>query len=58
MKHRSIVIFLLISILVFGGLVLYGDAQEVIASVLVLSPVYWLMALGLTLLHILIRLIR
>ena len=42
----------------FSGLVLYGDAREVVGSVLALSPLYWLAVLGLTLAHISIRLIR
>ena len=54
MKQRSIIIFLLASVLVFSGMVVYGDASEVIGSVLVLSPIYWLMALGLTLVLLLL----
>lgn len=58
MNQRSIIIFILLSIVVFTGLALYGDAGEIVGSILVLSPVYWLAALGLTVAHILFRLLR
>lgn len=58
MKHRSIIVITVLSILVFTGLAVYGDFDEMVASVLTLGPAYWLGALGLTLAHILIRLGR
>lgn len=58
MKHRSIIVFTLLSIIVFTGLAVYGDFQELVGNVLALHPVFWLAALGLTLAHILIRLVR
>ena len=49
MKHRSIIVFTLLSIIVFTGLAVYGDFQELVGNVLALHPVFWLAALGLTL---------
>jgi hypothetical protein len=57
-KHRSIIVFTLLSIIVFTGLAVYGDFQELVGNVLALHPGFWLAALGLTLGHILIRLVR
>jgi uncharacterized protein (TIRG00374 family) len=57
-NQRSIIFFILLSVAVFTGLAIYGDASELLASILVLSPAYWLAALGLTFAHILVRLFR
>lgn len=58
MKRRSIIIFTLLTVVVFSGLTIYGDARELWRSVLVMSPWYWLGALALMLLNIVIRLFR
>lgn len=58
MNRSSIIIFILLSIVVFTGLAVYGDTRAIAGSLLVLSPAYWLGALGLILLHILVRLLR
>jgi glycosyltransferase 2 family protein len=57
-KHRSIIVFTLLSIIVFTALAVYGDLQELIENILALHPLFWLVALGLTLVHILVRLAR
>lgn len=58
MNHRAIIVITLLSIAVFTGLAVYGDFQESIGNVLSLHPGYWFGALGLTLVHIFIRLVR
>jgi uncharacterized protein (TIRG00374 family) len=58
MKRRSIIIFTLLTVIVFSGLAIYGDARELWRSVLVMSPWYWLGALALMVLNIVIRLFR
>jgi hypothetical protein len=35
-KHRSIIVFTLLSIIVFTGLAVYGDFQEQVGNVLAL----------------------
>ena len=58
MKHRSIVLVALLSIAVFSGLAVFGDLPALVGSVLALHPKYWLATMGLTLGHILLRLVR
>lgn len=58
MKLRSIIIFTLLTVIVFSGLAVYGDAQELLSTALVMSPWYWLGALALMSSNILIRLFR
>lgn len=58
MKHRTIIVVTLLTIAVFFGLAVYGDFQELVENVLALHVGFWLGALGLTIAHIAIRLIR
>ena len=58
MKRRSLATFIVLGLIVFGGLAFYGDLPELLGEVSSFSPVYWAMVLGLALLNYLVRLVR
>ena len=58
MNQRSIIIFALLSVAVFTGLAVYGDARELFKSILLVSPRIWIGAILMTLLHIVVRIAR
>ncbi|MCH9037935.1 MAG: flippase-like domain-containing protein [Chloroflexi bacterium] len=58
MNQRSIIIFALLSVAVFTGLAVYGDARELFKSILLVSPVYWIGAFLLTVVHVVVRMAR
>ena len=58
MSQRSIIIVVLLSVAVFTGLAMYGDAGELYRSILLVSPMIWIGAILITLLHIVARIAR
>lgn len=58
MNHRNISVLVVLSVLVFAGLMIYGDASEVIGSIADFPLHYWLMALGLAAVNYLLRMVR
>ena len=58
MKRRGLISFVLLAILVFVGLALYGDLPELFGQISSLPVAYWFMALGLALFNYVFRLVR
>lgn len=58
MSQRSIIIFVLLSVAVFTALAIYGDAKELFHSILLVSPLIWVGAILLTMLHVVARIAR
>jgi uncharacterized protein (TIRG00374 family) len=56
--QQSLLVVILLSILVFTGLAVYGDLPELINNIARLPAASWAAALGLTAVHLLIRLVR
>ena len=58
MKRRSIIIFTLLTVVVFSALAIYADARQLLNSLLVVSPWYWVGTVALMLLNLLFRFVR
>ena len=58
MKRRGIITFVVLSIVVFAGLALYGDFPELFEEISSFPVAYWSMALGLALANYAIRMVR
>ena len=58
MKRRGLVTFVLLGIMVFAGLVFYGDSGELLDQVSSFPIEYWLIALGFALTNYALRLAR
>ena len=58
MKRRGLITFVILFVLVFVGLALYGDLPELLTQISSFPVVYWFMVLGLALANYLLRLLR
>ena len=58
MKHRDLIVIMLLAVAVFAGLALYGDLPELLDQVAAFPLAYWGLALGLALANYGIRLVR
>ena len=58
MKRRSLLLFVTLALLVFGGLAIYGDLPELLDRISSFPLSYWFIALGLALANYAVRLVR
>ena len=58
MKRRGVIFFVILAIVVFAGLALYGDLPELLSQISSFPLGYWFMVLGLALANYLFRLAR
>ncbi len=58
MKRKGLITFLILTIVVFAGLAIYGDLPEILGEVSSFPIAYWFMALGLAFANYLLRLLR